>query len=548
MSASSKKKLRKEQNAARMAEKQRREQAEAKKLKTATTFFIIFMAVVFIAGLSLLAVQLVQNSGILMKTSTVATIGDHKINAVEANYYYTDLVTSTYNEMQSAYGDSTEAFMSMQGLDITLPLDEQYQFDGETTWAQHYFTSAMDQAKSDYALYDEAMKANFTLPEEEQMNIDSIAANLEIYAAMSGAGSADAYLAAMYGPGSSVDSYVEYAERSAIASAYYASHYEGLTYEDADIREYEKDIYNNYNAYSYASYYLNTSSFLPSDLEGTASEEDLAAAQDAAKEAAESLTSATTVEELDAAIAALEINKEDSTAASTKYNNSLYTAIGASIREWISDPARQENDIDVIPLESTTTAEDGTETTSVSGYYVVLFQGSDNNERPTSSVRHLLVKFECTETGEHDHSDFTDEEKAAAKAEAEGYLETWLAGDKTEESFIELVKAHSDDGSASEGGLFEDINPSSSYVENFLNWSIDTNRKPGDAEVIETEYGYHVMYYVGTSELSYRDSLILNDMKTEAQEEWYNAILEAAALTVKDTSRVNLNRTMNAMW
>lgn len=546
MSASSKKKLRKEQNAARLTEKQRKEQAEARKLKVTSLIFIIIMAVVVVTAVTVMAIQGVQNSGILEKNTTVATIGEHKINAVEANYYYTDLVTSTYNEMYSAYGDSTEAFMSLQGLDITLPLDEQYYFDGEKTWADYYLESALDQAKSDYVLYDAAMAEDFVLPEEDQANIDSISSTMTLYASFSGYSDVDDYLAAMYGPGSSLKTYVQYAERSAIASAYYTDTYERLTYTDEEIREYEKDIYNNYSAYSYASYYLNASNFLPGDLEGTATEEQLATAQEDAKKAAESLTSATTVEELDAAIAALEINAENTSAASSKYDNTLYTSVASSIRDWVADPARQENDIDVIPMESTTTAEDGTETTSISGYYVVLFQGSDNNERPMSNVRHLLVEFECSETEEHDHTEYTDEEKAAAKAEAEGYLETWRAGDKTQESFIELVKAHSDDSSASEGGLFEDINPSSSYVENFLNWSIDPSRKEGDTEVIETEYGYHVMYYVGASKLSYRDSLIITDMKTEAQEAWVNALLDAVTLTIESTSRVNLNRTMSA--
>ena len=95
MSASSKKKLRKELNAAALTEKQRKEQAEAKKLKISSTIFVIVMAVVLITALSMLAINGVRNSGIIEKNTIVATVNDHKINTVQANYYFVDLVDSS---------------------------------------------------------------------------------------------------------------------------------------------------------------------------------------------------------------------------------------------------------------------------------------------------------------------------------------------------------------------------------------------------------------------------------------------------------------------
>ena len=85
------------------------------------------------------------------------------------------------------------------------------------------------------------------------------------------------------------------------------------------------------------------------------------------------------------------------------------------------------------------------------------------------------------------------------------------------------------------------IHPNSSYVENFLNWSIDSTRKAGDAEVIQTEYGFHVMYYVGTDELTYRDYMITTEMRAADQEEWYNGILEPVTAALGDTSKMKLD-------
>jgi hypothetical protein len=35
-------------------------------------------------------------------------------------------------------------------------------------------------------------------------------------------------------------------------------------------------------------------------------------------------------------------------------------------------------------------------------------------------------------------------------------------------------------------------------VTEFENWCFDAARKAGDKAVVQTEYGFHVMYYVGT--------------------------------------------------
>ena len=63
---------------------------------------------------------------------------------------------------------------------------------------------------------------------------------------------------------------------------------------------------------------------------------------------------------------------------------------------------------------------------------------------------------------------------------------------------------------------------------------------------METEYGYHIMYSVGDSELSYRDHLITEAMRTADHEAWYTAIEEAAAVVEGNTDRVPKNVTMTS--
>ena len=102
-----------------------------------------------------------------------------------------------------------------------------------------------------------------------------------------------------------------------------------------------------------------------------------------------------------------------------------------------------------------------------------------------------------------------------------------------------MVKEYSNDSSAKDGGLFEDIHEGSAYVDTFKNWSIDADRKKGDTAVIVSEYGYHVMYYVGDSEMTYRDYMISEELRAADLEKWYQGLCDAASITVVKTNRLN---------
>lgn len=547
MSASSKKKLRKEQNVAALTEKQRAQQKEAKKLKAYSIAFFIIMLAVVVTAASVIGVTAYNNAGIKERTTIAAVVNDYEVNTVEMNYYFKDAISSTYNEWYSSYGDYTDQLVSWTlNLDTTLPLDEQTRDDG-TTWADYFMDMALENVKSDHAIYDLAISEGYTLSEEDAATIDENIEYMSMYASLYGYSNVNDYLKVLYGNGSTEKSYREYMTRSSIAQAYYYDYYESLNYEDADIRAYEEDKYTNYSSYNFALYHIDYSSYLPEgeeDEDGnvTNTSEEIGAARSQAYADAEALTSATDLESLNAAIAALEINAEKETApTATENTNVLFSNLSETYSEWLSDSERKDNDVVSIPEEVTETDDDGNEVTSVDGYYVVMFLSRNDNLDKMANVRHLLVEFEGGETDDEGNTTYSDEDKAATKEIADGYLNTWKEGDATEESFIELVKEYSADSSAETGGLYENINRDSSYVANFLSWSIDESRKAGDCEVIETEYGYHVMYYSGDSELSYRDYMISNDLCVEDLEAWYNDVVGSYTATYSDLSLIDTN-------
>lgn len=519
MSASDKKKLRSAERAAKMTEKQLAEQKEAKKLKILTTVFVVVLAVMICFAAVTGVTKTIEGKGIREKNTVAVTINDHEISNAELSYYYIGVI----NEFLNQYGSYAYLF----GLDTTLPLNEQI-VDEETgkTWADDFLDSAVASAESIYALNDAAAAEGFALTDAQLAEIDMVIENERTYSMLYGYTNLNDYLKAVYGRGAEEDSYRKYYQMAYLAEAYQQHKYEGLTYEDADLREAEAADYTAYNAYSYNTYYLPTSSF-----------DNAAAAEAVAKEL--TVEGINTVAALDAAIAGLSINKDVENAASTAYADTLASSISTIYVDWLTDASRKAGDVSYFPYSYTSTDDNGNETTTLSGYYVVMFGSSTDNNFTMSNVRHILASFKGGTTDSTTGlTTYTDEEKLAAKIEAQNLFTEWQKGEATEESFAAMANEKSDEGNGTTGGLVENINPGSNLVTNFKNWAL-ADHKAGDTEIVESEYGYHIMYYCGDSAMTYRDYMIDSDLRAADFNEWYTALMETVTHTDGDTKYIS---------
>ena len=136
MTAAAKKKLRKEENAALLTEKQRKERKEARSLKIYTWIFVALIVVILVATLAIVGTNYYRNSGIVEKHTVAAVIDDYEFNSVEMNYYYTDLLNSSLTSWNNTYGSSMQFYLSLMGLDITQLLSAQ-SYSEDTTWADY---------------------------------------------------------------------------------------------------------------------------------------------------------------------------------------------------------------------------------------------------------------------------------------------------------------------------------------------------------------------------------------------------------------------------
>ena len=103
--------------------------------------------------------------------------------------------------------------------------------------------------------------------------------------------------------------------------------------------------------------------------------------------------------------------------------------------------------------------------------------------------------------------------------------EDGIYGEHTADAFGALAKEYSSDSNASDGGLYTRVYKGE-MVDSFEDWCFDPSRKSGDTGIVETTYGYHVMYFQGT-DIPYWQVRCINNLYTE----WQNNIFDSAKVS-----------------
>ena len=550
MSASSKKKLRKEQMAAAMTEKQQAQQKEAKKLKMYSIAFVAVIALIIVAALVVASVNGIQNSGILQRNTDAVTFGDSTLSNADLNFFYINQIQSDYNNWYQSYGENTQLFVLwLQGLDLTMPLDQQVKdpTTGET-FADYYKNLAIESAKNVYAIYNLAKAAGETLTEAQQAELDSTMETMALYAQMGRYDSTEAYLKATYGPGATEENYRHFMEVNTIATNYAKKHYDSIEVTDADIATHSKENYDAFSAFDYAVFFVDVNDFLPcltQDVAGdhTHTEEELVIARKAAKEVAETIVAsgANDTQLLDAAIAEIEAYKGVEDAKSGVRTNYTLDQVSEAQAEWLKASGRQVGDLAMLTKETATTDADGKTSSTIDGYHIMLFLGRDDREQNLVDVRHILVSFTGGTPDANGNTTYTVAQKEAARTQIEEIQKQWLENGGTEEAFDTLAKEKSTDaGSKAIGGLYEDVYPGR-MTTNFNDWCFAEERKAGDYGIVETEYGYHLIYFVSRNETTYRELLVEDALLDERYTAWYNEQLAAVTVTELNTKYLSLD-------
>ena len=416
------------------------------------------------------------SSNFFYRTFAAVKIGDVGYSAPEYKYFYYDTYSSYYNMYYSYYGEYASYFMP----------------DEETLKS-----ATLENMQQITMLCDEANAAGFTLSDEVLAEIDKNMASVEEYAKNNNFTGVNNYLAANYGKGMNKELYRELLEKSYLAANYYSEVYNSYEYTDDELAAY----YNEHeNEYDKITYYVKF-------FDGAAVEDDPETTEDETVTQEEAMAEAKAEAEAyyaDDPYAVFADSGEPTTSAGGD--------ISSDYASWLTSKERSEGDVTLVETES--------------GYYVVCFVARDDNDYDMVNVRHILIKPEEVDESAYENDDdynaALEAADAAAKEKAQEIYDEWLAGDATEETFAAAADEYSDD--SPEGGLYENVYKGQ-MVEEFEEWCFEPHEY-GDTEIIETTYGYHIMYYVGLGD-NYRLYTAENSMRSED----YNAWLEEKLAT-----------------
>lgn len=437
----------------------------------------------------------ILNSGLLQKHTTAAVVGSHKVSPVMYNYFYKDYASQNY-----------VSYMT----DADVSLDKQY-YDEENgvTWADYLTEQVNKQIAETYAVCDAADAEGYALSSEEELTAMNTVSSMQLSARSSGL-SDNAYLAEVYGTGSTLDSFREYQKMLALADSYEQAHSDSLTYTEDEIHAYFDEHQDTLVGYSFRTFACSVESS-ETDENGNPII-DSAASEELAKSIAE--------ESQGDEAAFAQLARDNAPADSTTYDSDDATLtygatlanISSTYADWVSDPNRVYGD-------TTAVANDDGSWTAV-----MFVDCTANYTGDVVNVRHILIQPDDTE----------DETSVAeAKQKAQDLLDEYLAGDQTEDAFAELATANSVDSSALNGGLIENIYPGE-MVRAFNDWCFDPDRQAGDTGIVETSYGYHVMYFIGEGDAGnatdYRTTLAMRSDDTAA---WVTELGEQTSVVNK---------------
>ena len=395
-------------------------------------------------------------------------------------------------------------------VDNTRSLKDQ-QFSDEMTWHEYIRQQTLVNLQNILMLCAEGEKEGFVLSEAQRTELSERIDSLTEQAESAGMSSVEAYLPVIYGRGVNFEVYNSCLEKTYYASCFSESKLNSYAFSDEDFAAaYEADP-SAYDQVTFRAY--------PFAIGSTGNDDDAEKLAEAAKAKADAMAEAIgQAGDKEKAFIDLALENADE-AEKSKYEDPDYTlnqywlksAVTSTYAEWLFDSARVFGDVTVV--------EAGT------NYYVLMFQERTSPMYDLISVRHILLKPGDESDSETGAAVATDKEWEFCRADAEKLLEEWKNGDATEDSFAALASEKSaDEGSKENGGLYTNVYKGQ-MLKSFNDWCFDESRQPGDTGIVKSQYGYHIMYFVGSGEdfLSYRAE---SSLRSEAYTAWETSVTE----------------------
>ena len=518
MSASKHKKERQERYASGEIERNPEQTAKKAAARRITITSIAALAVAFVV----IAVAVLTTTPFLQRHTTAVKVGSHSISPAMFNFYY----WTEYYDVCESYGDSLPDYIN-----TALPLSQQYQDAAHaTTWADYITAKAIAKIQEIYSVYDSAQAAGYQLSEEETASYNPLSETIDSAATSAGFETADDFIVSLYGKGCTKELYLQYELINHISTSYAKNYINSITLSQQDIEAYYDEHRDSIDTVSYRLYNCTVKKDDPT-LTGPDAV-DTAASQAMAQDMAElSFGSEETFLKLTVDNSSDDKKELYSDPDTTLIENAQYAnVISDELRSWLSDSARKPGDTTYLA------SSDGS-------YNVFYFVERNTKDYPLVNLRDIHFAYTVdTENslssvyGEKAGTVYTSESMESAKTLSEKAMNNFLLTDRSEDSFIELVKTYSEDpADANTFGLNENYQKGTLSPEVDA-WAYDASRKAGDYITVKSDDGYYMLYFSGYGE-NCRTFTISNALRQERYEQWYSSSTSALDAQAKSGMR-----------
>lgn len=431
------------------------------------------------------------NSDEKMNPGNVAmTVGETPVSIGMYNYYYTCISQNYINYASYGYYD----------INTSKPYDEQNTTDDdgtELTWAQKFENDTINQIQYITAYYEEAVANGVKLTDTQIENVKQSLDGIKSTAADSGK-SVNEYIAEIYGEHCGYATLEKMLEQCYIAENYYQQKQFSFEITAEQEQEYFNEHKEDYENVSFA--YLQ----IPYQ-EGEEKE-----ALDKANKYAGEIATVDDMKKL-VPVACEDLISLYVAQGYAQTADECAQMLAANIEVSISadEAGFIDEAIDWLFSEKTAVGSCSAFDDSANSTVYILLKTSEPaaDESVVYAVRHVLIMPKAEESEDSQSSDgatkeFTQEQWDEAEKKANEILDEFNSTEKTEDDFAALAEKYSEDTESTSkgssgiyGGLYEGVKLGQ-MVPSFENWSIDAARKYGDVEIVKSDYGFHIMFFV----------------------------------------------------
>lgn len=495
------------------------------KIVSLSVIAVILVAVVTVFAVRWFTVPNGKEGKFMNPASVAATVDGEKVSVGMYNLYFSSVVNQY--EQYANYG--------YYNLDTSADYATQYTTDedgNEISWLDFFEQETLEQIKMYNAYYNAAKAEGITLTAKQQETIDTQLESMKESASEEGK-ALDDYISGVFGKYCTEETVKLYMEQFYMSVNYRGKYVvENTPAEDEISKHFEENK---------SKYYQINMSYLACEYDSS-SDEAKATSEKKINEYMSQITDRQSILDLVPTAYADYIAQDTQTAmqydtslseedarkqALESYEQNVDGVIYGSdspfsdeINNWLFDENQPTGTVKYYINEETGYA-----------YIILKTEQATCVEDETYTVRHILVTPETqrldAEQDDSGNTIYNEEEWAAAKAKTDEIYKQFTDGDKSEYSFALLAEEHSADTASTSagsgtsfGGLYEGV-PLGQMVPSFEGWATDKSRQYGDTEIVESDYGYHIMFFIADRP-SYQ-SQIVTDIRNEKLEEMTDA-------------------------